>query len=35
MLLADKRELQNNLKVSLLQIEEKELNYYGGVRPAG
>ena len=28
MLLADKRELQNNLKVSLLQIEEKELNYY-------
>ena len=28
MLLADKRELQNNLKVSLLQIEEKELNFY-------
>jgi hypothetical protein len=27
MLLADKRELQNSLKVSLLQIEEKELNY--------
>ena len=28
MLLADKRDLQNSLKVSLLQIEEKELNYY-------
>ena len=28
MLLADKRDLQNSLKVSLLQIEEKELNFY-------
>ena len=25
MLLADKRELQNSLKVSLIQIEEKEV----------
>ena len=28
MLLADKRDLQNSLKLSLIQIEEKELNYY-------
>ncbi len=28
MLLADKRDLQNSLKLSLLQIEEKELNFY-------
>ena len=28
MLLADKHDLQNKLRLNLLQIEEKELNFY-------